>query len=564
MHNKAFARLCLFSLLIGFTGVGVGLTGCVMDPDGTDPPPEQPLDRDDDGVADDDDQCLDTPDGAAVNDDGCADSQLDSDGDGVSDEADLCADTPPETDVDETGCDLGGRPVPGDRPVPDTDADGVPDGSDNCPNTPADATVDTDGCAANQRDTDGDGVTDNIDQCANTPAGSEVDDFGCRPDQQPAPDEDNDGVPDDVDACLETPAGAIVDADGCEIQVDTDNDGVTDDVDLCPNTAAGTLVDSTGCRISSGGGGGGGGGGTTPTCGDGNVDDGEECDGGGESVTCDADCTAVQCGDGTVNVAAGEQCEPPGIACCDENCKNASGGTFSADNCSEATALCDDEGTFAFDNTSATQDGPPHTRCIEFGEDQIDNDVWACWTAPCTGTVFVSTCDLTAVDTKIAVYDGCTCPVTDAGLLSCNDDLCDVQSITSFEAAAGQSYLIRMGTFLDEVGGTGAVSIRCGLSECPAAGDCSTGHDTPGCDDEDCCETVCAVDPICCDAAEGAWDDICADEAVGFCTGSFAACAADAGSCTDPDGNGTPGCQDVECCNAVCLDDPFCCVDVWD
>ena len=52
MHKKAFARLCLFSLLIGFAGAGLGLTGCVMDPDGTDPPPEQPLDRDDDGVAD--------------------------------------------------------------------------------------------------------------------------------------------------------------------------------------------------------------------------------------------------------------------------------------------------------------------------------------------------------------------------------------------------------------------------------------------------------------------------------------------------------------------------------
>ena len=54
------------------------------------------------------------------------------------------------------------------------------------------------------------------------------------------------------------------------------------------------------------------------------------------------------------------------------------------------------------------------------------------------------------------------------------------------------------------------------------------------------------------------------DEAAGFCAGSFAACTADAGSCTDPDGNGTAGCEDVECCNAVCLDDPFCCVDEWD
>ena len=242
-----------------------------------------------------------------------------------------------------------------------------------------------------------------------------------------------------------------------------------------------------------------------------------------------------------------------------DNCPS----TFSADHCSKAIA-CGDEGTIAFDNTSATQDGPPHTRCIAFGEDHIDNDVWVCWTAPCTGTVFVSTCNLTTVDTKIAVYNGCTCPVTDAELLACNDDVCDVQAHLSFEAAVGQSYLIRMGTFPGQPGGTGVVSVSCGLSECPSAGDCSTRHGTPGCDDEECCEAVCVRDPFCCGAVDGQWDVICAEEAAGFCDGSFAACAADAGSCTDPDGNGTPGCEDIECCNAVCLDDPFCCVDEWD
>ena len=49
-------------------------------------------------------------------------------------------------------------------------------------------------------------------------------------------------------------------------------------------------------------------------CGDGMVDaDLEECDGGGtESATCNADCTMARCGDGIVNTAAGEQCEPDG------------------------------------------------------------------------------------------------------------------------------------------------------------------------------------------------------------------------------------------------------------
>lgn len=36
---------------------------------------------------------------------------------------------------------------------------------------------------------------------------------------------------------------------------------------------------------------------------------GEQCDTGGESATCDADCTTVACGDGVVNATAGEQCD---------------------------------------------------------------------------------------------------------------------------------------------------------------------------------------------------------------------------------------------------------------
>ncbi|MBL9106481.1 MAG: hypothetical protein JNL82_36495 [Myxococcales bacterium] len=45
-------------------------------------------------------------------------------------------------------------------------------------------------------------------------------------------------------------------------------------------------------------------------CGDGHVyKNVESCDGAGESADCDADCSTVSCGDGTVNAAAGELCD---------------------------------------------------------------------------------------------------------------------------------------------------------------------------------------------------------------------------------------------------------------
>lgn len=50
---------------------------------------------------------------------------------------------------------------------------------------------------------------------------------------------------------------------------------------------------------------------TFPLCGDGllNTTAGEDCDDGGESAACDSDCTVAVCGDGLLNVSAGEACE---------------------------------------------------------------------------------------------------------------------------------------------------------------------------------------------------------------------------------------------------------------
>jgi len=120
----------------------------------------------------------------------------DEDEDGVADDADDCPNTPLGWPVDRRGCPL------------DSDHDGVPDGIDECPGTPEGATVDKRGCPS---DSDGDGVFNGIDECPNTPAGVAVDEIGCPLDS------DGDGVPDGVDKCPDTPKKVKVDAKGCPL-----------------------------------------------------------------------------------------------------------------------------------------------------------------------------------------------------------------------------------------------------------------------------------------------------------------------------------------------------------
>jgi hypothetical protein len=96
----------------------------------------------------------------------------------------------------------------------------------------------------------------------------------------------------------------------------------------------------------------------------------------------------------------------------------------------------------------------------------------------------------------------------------------------------------------------------CGDCGDPAAGSCFEPNGTIGCDNFECCAAVCAVDSFCCDTE---WDEVCADEAAEIC----ATCGgAGAGDCGEP--NGTPGCNDEACCNFVCSLDPFCCDVEWD
>jgi hypothetical protein len=124
------------------------------------------------------------------------------------------------------------------------------------------------------------------------------------------------------------------------------------------------------------------------------------------------------------------------------------------DDCAAPTPVVGN-GPHAFDNMLATTgtEGQQEALCSDFGSLGVSNDVWFTWTATFSGRALVDTCTST-LDTKIAVYDGAGCPLTPA--IGCNDDACDLQSRTQFQAVLGQSYTIQLGLFPGTLaGGTG-------------------------------------------------------------------------------------------------------------
>lgn len=90
----------------------------------------------------------------------------------------------------------------------------------------------------------------------------------------------------------------------------------------------------------------------------------------------------------------------------------------------------------------------------------------------------------------------------------------------------------------------------------PTSGNCYIANGSPYCNNADCCIVVCAVDPFCCN---NTWDSICASQAAQLCGN-----CGDAGAGNCYIANGSPGCNNSSCCATVCAADPFCCNNTWD
>ncbi len=143
------------------------------------------------------------------------------------------------------------------------------------------------------------------------------------------------------------------------------------------------------------------------------------------------------------------------------------------DNCQEPLVLGQFEGSVNFETRGATTDGAQHPGCGP--NPGIYNDIWYDWTAPCTGTATIETCDNADFNTKIAVYNGCqSCSIQNIALLDCNDNSagCAVgTSSLNIPVQEGSCYKVRLGAGAPGLFGSGQVTFSC--VEVPPNDNCS-------------------------------------------------------------------------------------------
>jgi hypothetical protein len=186
-----------------------------------------------------------------------------------------------------------------------------------------------------------------------------------------------------------------------------------------------------------------------------------------------------------------------------------------------------------------------------YGDDLLYNVSYYRFTPTVSDIWTVTTCTGTTWDTRLAVLGTCDPFST----IACNDDDLACANFTStleFSGTAGVEVVIAVGGYAAANSGPGVVTIIQGSTAIPCgdptAGDCCVANLTPSCNDEACCNSVCAADVFCCDVE---WDQGCANQAAFLCgacgagscqigTGTvaeFELCGQDTnGGCNDPAG----------------------------
>ncbi len=241
----------------------------------------------------------------------------------------------------------------------------------------------------------------------------------------------------------------------------------------------------------------------------------------GSEYTASAECAGLPdgaccAGNGTCSITTSPACvgiwQGPGTGCTPNPCPQPPAN----DHCDDAVAVAvpsTTAGTTAAADVDSGFPSPCGTASI------TSPGVW--YSVIGTGNnMTASLCNgNTAYDSKMSVFcPDCVVPVCVDG----NDDFCGLQSEVSWCSALGQSYLILVHGFggdngpfelvVSDDGAACPAPVSCvAVPACPSTGDCCADHfPTIGCEEQTCCETVCACDPFCCGAGGGGWDINCA------------------------------------------------------
>ena len=201
----------------------------------------------------------------------------------------------------------------------------------------------------------------------------------------------------------------------------------------------------------------------------------------GDASSCDTCVSGACClADGSCIQATPEDCsgnyQGDDTDCADVVCQEAPANN----ECAGAITIVD--GDTAIDNSAATTTGPALADdCTTQADPQVFNDLYYSYTASCDGVVTFSTCDLVDQDSIIALYDACG-----GTQLACNDDGDGCGTFTSlleYSMNAGDTVIVRVGSWTDGVTFTGTLSVGC---EIPSEGACCVGTDCIELLPEDC------------------------------------------------------------------------------
>jgi len=197
-------------------------------------------------------------------------------------------------------------------------------------------------------------------------------------------------------------------------------------------------------------------------------------------------------------------------------------GQVAGDECTNALTVTAGTAVNFNTNTMTASANPPEDGPCAFLDWGASKDVWYKFVPTESGLATISLCG-SSYDTSVVVYTGTCAALT---RVACDDDTCGAlyeSIIEQFGLTAGTTYFIRIGGWNADAGaGTMLITVEPVAGGCDGAtGSCAQPHETPGCDNPNCCSQVCAVNPLCCDIG---WDIDCVNVAVDLCGVFFYTC----------------------------------------